>query len=79
MDILINYTNGVNKVLEELIVYPAEFYFLWLTMEPWTPEDSVYLHYMMNLFVSTDWFFELMRERLTEIYDKSYVDKLMPF
>lgn len=33
----------------------------------------------MLYFLTKDWFFELMRERLTEVYDRETVDKLMPF
>ena len=66
-------------MVSEMVVYPAEFYFTWSDFEEWREIDSVYIHYLMNLFVSTDWFFELMRERLTEIYDKDFVDRLMPF
>lgn len=30
-------------------------------------------------FLTKDWFLEYMRERLTEVYDREVVDKLMPF
>ena len=31
------------------------------------------------MFVSTDWFIELLRERLLEVYDKELVDRLLPY
>ena len=33
----------------------------------------------MLYFLTKDWFFEYIRERLTEVYDRETVDKLMPF
>lgn len=33
----------------------------------------------MQYFIANDWFFELVRQRLTEIYDKDMVDKMIPF
>jgi hypothetical protein len=32
----------------------------------------------MVLFCSSDWFWELFRERLAEVYPRSTVDRLMP-
>jgi hypothetical protein len=34
---------------------------------------------MMQYFISFDWFLELTRQRLTEIYDKELVDRMIPF
>lgn len=77
--LLINYCAGVNKVVENLEVWPTEFYILQTGFEPWTAKDSVSIQFLMTLFVSTDWFFELIRERLTEVYEKELVDRLMPY
>ena len=33
----------------------------------------------MQYFISFDWFLELTRQRLTEIYDKELVDRMIPF
>lgn len=33
----------------------------------------------MQYFVSFDWFLEITRQRLTEIYDKELVDRMIPF
>lgn len=33
----------------------------------------------IQLCLSTDWFYELLRERLLEVYDKELVDKLIPY
>jgi len=32
----------------------------------------------MTTFVTSDWFFELMRERLAEVYTKEMIDILIP-
>lgn len=31
------------------------------------------------LLISSDWFFEMTRERLLEVYTKEQVDKLIPY
>lgn len=60
--------------------YPIEFYMFWAAHpEPWTPEDSITQQVLIQYFLSFDWFFELTRQRLTEIYDKELVDRMMPF
>ena len=33
----------------------------------------------MIFFCSTDWFAELLRERLLEVYDKELVDQILPY
>jgi len=33
---------------------------------------------ILQYFISFDWFLELTRTKLTEIYDKDLVDKMMP-
>jgi hypothetical protein len=50
----------------------------WTDFEPWTPFDTLSIIHLMTVFLSTDWYFELMRGRLTEIYDKDFIDKLLP-
>jgi penicillin G amidase len=74
-----NYAAGVNKVAENVKVYPLEFKMLWTEFEPWTPQDSLAMHQFMLYFLSKDWFFEYIRGRLTEVYDRETVNKLMPF
>lgn len=62
-----------------MAVYPVEFKLLWSDFEPWTPTDSLAMQNFMLYFLTKDWFFEYIRERLTEVYDRETVDKLMPF
>ena len=47
--------------------------------ETFTPRDSVAIQYVLTMFISSDWFFEVTRSRLLEIYDRDFVDKLLPF
>lgn len=60
-------------------VYPIEFYLTWTEFAPWTPYDSLSILVVLQYFISFDWFLELTRSRLTEIYDKDLVDRMMPF
>jgi len=69
----------VNKVAQNIVIYPIEFHLLWTSFEPWTPQDSLAMQNFMLYFLTKDWFFEYIRERLTEVYDRELVDKLMPF
>ena len=78
-DMLENYAAGINKVVENIKVYPPEFQFTWNSFAPWTPQDSVSIEFFYVFALSTDWYVELLRERLLEIYDKDLVDKLLPF
>lgn len=73
-----NYAAGVNKVVENIQMYPSEFYLFWTEFEPFTVADALSIQYIITVFCSTDWFYELTRERLAEIYPKHLVDKLMP-
>ena len=41
LDVMINYAAGVNKIVENMVVYPPEFQLLWKSFEPWEPKDSV--------------------------------------
>ena len=79
LDLLENYSAGINKAVENILVWPPEFYLLWNSFEPWTPRDSLAMQYILIYFSSSDWFGELLRERLLEIYDKQFVDRLVPF
>ena len=54
--------------------YPSEFYLFWTDFEPFTPGDCLAMQYLMAIFCTQDWSFELMRERLTAVYPKDVVD-----
>ena len=60
-------------------VYPIEFYIFWTKFEAWTAYDSLCLHVMLQYFISFDWFLELTRQKLTELYDKDMVDRMLAF
>ena len=77
--LLENYAAGINKVAEELHVWPLEFYMLWSDFEPWTPRDSVAISYILANFVTSDWAFELTRTRLLEVFPRDFVNKIFPF
>lgn len=68
--ILENYAAGVNKVVEQIQAYPLEFYMFWTGFEPFTARDSVSLQFTLMYLISSDWFFEITRERLLEVYSK---------
>jgi len=72
------YSKGVNKVVENLKVYPAEFYVFWTDFEPWQPRDSVAIFYFFTYILSGDSWNGMLRERLLEIYDRSLVERIMP-
>jgi len=76
---LLNYAAGINKVAENLAVYPLEMVITQTSFEPWTVKDSLGLGHLMAFFCATDWFGELLRERLLEVYDKDFVDQLISF
>lgn len=74
------YADGVNDLVDSLSWYPIEFYLMWTPhFEPWTVEDSLCYQSLFQYFISFDWFLELTRQRLTEIYDKELVDRMLPF
>ena len=77
--VLQNYANGVNKVVDNIKVYPAEFQFLMTSFEPWTVYDSLSCSYFLTFMGSTDWFVEMLRVRLLEVYDRDLVDQMIPF
>ena len=66
-------------MVENIVVYPPEFSVLWTKFEPWTIKDSVAIPNLMIVLLGKDWFAELLRERLLEVYDKSLVDELIPY
>lgn len=72
--LLENYAAGINKVVENIVVYPREFQITWNEFKPWSAKDSIDIGVMMMLFCSSDWFGEFLRERLLEVYDKEMVD-----
>ena len=72
--VYLNYANGINKVVENLKVYPMEFYVLMTNFEPWTVKDSLSIEYLINVLISADWFSEMIRLRLLEVYDRDMVD-----
>ena len=74
-----NFAAGINKVAQNIKVYPVEFYLFWTDFEPWTPIDSVTFSQFLKFSLCQDAFNEMMRERLLEVYDMSLVEKLMPF
>lgn len=70
----------MNDYIDSLTWYPLEFYLLWAPHpETWKPEDTIMAQVLMQYFLSFDWFLELTRQRLTEIYDKELVDRMLPF
>jgi hypothetical protein len=51
----------------------------WQNFEPFTIEDSVAIQFLTTIFVSGDWFYEMVRERLLEVYSRDMVDRIFPF
>ena len=76
---LLNYAAGINKVAHNLKVYPVEFYVLFTSFHDWTVKDSVACQYLYNALASADWFAEMLRLRLLEVYDRELVDQLIPY
>lgn len=73
------YAAGVNHFVKNMKIFPFEFYLLWVEFEPWTAYDCLAIQALLQYFVSFDWFLELTRERLLEIYDIDIVEKMMPY
>ena len=73
------YAAGVNQAHRETTFLSPEFWVTMSNFEPWTPEDSVAFSHLFIEMLSRDWEMEMLRERLTEIYDRTFVDKLLPF
>ena len=74
-----NYCNGVNKAAKHIQIYPAEYYLLMTRFEEILPIDVAALKVMLELFLTKDSALEYIRSRLTEIYDRGFVDRLLPF
>ena len=49
------------------------------SFQPWTVKDSLSCEYLFNAMQSADWFAEMLRLRLLEIYDRDLVDQIIPF
>jgi len=64
------YSDGINDFVKSMVVYPIEFYIMWIDFEEWTPYDSLTVTALLQYFITFDWFLELTRSRMTEIYDK---------
>jgi hypothetical protein len=79
MLVLTNYAAGINKMVEQLHVYPLEFYMFATNFDPFTPKDAAAVQYLFAMLISSDWYFEMTRERLLEVYTKDEVDKLIPY
>ena len=77
--VLTNYAGGINKVVKNIKTYPLEFHVLLTSFEPWTVKDSLAIEYFFSAVASTDWFAEMLRVRLLEVYDRDLVDQLIPF
>ena len=77
--VFINYAAGINKVVENLKVYPMEFHIMMSSFEPWSVRDSLACASFYNALASTDWFAEMLRLRLLEVYDRDLVDQILPF
>jgi acyl-homoserine lactone acylase PvdQ len=73
------FSAGVNKAVENMKVYPAEFYIFWTEFEPWTPLDSSSVMHILAYFLSIDGWNTMLRERLLEVYDQTLVEKMLPF
>jgi len=73
------YAAGINDFVDSMDWYPIEFTLANVKFEHWTVADSLGIQAMMQYFISFDWFLEITRQRLTEIYDKELVDRMIPF
>ena len=51
----------------------------WTDFRPYTALDAIQVQYTLMLCIESDWFYEMTRERLLEIYPKQKVDQLLPF
>lgn len=47
--------------------------------EEFKPEDVASVLTLLGVFLTKDWDLEYLRGRLTEIYDREFVDKLLPY
>jgi hypothetical protein len=74
-----NFCAGINTAASKVVIYPAEFYITMTSFEEYTPLDVWTGFGLLAIFLTKDWQQEFLRERLTEIYDRELVDKLLPF
>lgn len=74
-----NYADGVNFCVENMKVYPPEFYILWTDFEPWTVEDSIRQKVMMDAVSTFDHYLEIWRDKLAKVYDIGLVSEIFPF
>ena len=74
-----NFCAGINTAASKVVIYPAEFYITMTSFEDYTPLDVWSTNCLLAMFLTKDWHQEFLRERLTAIYDRELVDKLLPF
>ena len=74
-----NYSAGINKVVNNVVVYPPEFQLFATDFEEWTPFDSCSIGVLISFLLAQDPFVEILRQRLLEVYDRELVEKLVPF
>ena len=60
-------------------VYPLEFYMTWQEFHTWTVEDTLTVQGFLQYLITFDWFMEVVREKLLDIYDWNIVEKMLPF
>ena len=73
-DSLVHYANGVNEAVRQMSMLPLEFQMTWTGFDEWQPIDSLRHYHMLVNLMSGDWYFEALRERLTEVYPRVLVD-----
>jgi len=49
------------------------------SFETWTPFDSLAYGSFLEAVSSTDWYVEMLRVRMLEVYERDVVDQLFPF
>lgn len=78
-EILEAFSLGINTCAQNVKVWPIEFYIMWADFKPWEPKDTVGIHMLMALFLSLDHPFEIVRHKLSKIYDWDTVSKFYPW
>jgi len=79
LKILEVYTQGINDFVANMKVYPFEFYLTWQEFHTWTVEDTLTVQGFLQYLITFDWFMEVVREKLLDIYDWNIVAKMLPF
>jgi penicillin G amidase len=79
LNFLQNYCNGINKAAEHVSLYPLEFYIFMTGFEEYEPIHALSQMSLLSVFLTKDFALEYLRSRLTEIYDRQLVDRLLPF